>query len=219
MERSRRCWRSRSILLSARIGGTSARTRPGDAPISPRMMQPKIPSTCHRHRETAGRPRLSRISGEVGRKVQGRRRAISWLSQPRAGAGRRVPVSLDGSHLRSDGAVQRRNPNHYRLFNIQTVIAPVHGRPRASAVRDSRGADGRSDLRRAGRRLLRSGRRAGRGNDVAQRFLDVNDRWMASDWVALRRHLLLDWSGRGLPAAPASRPRISPDYRFLCFRP
>ena len=112
------------------------------------------------------------------------------------------------------------NPNHYRLFNIQTVIAPVQGGPALPPfvipvaqtgpfrIYAAPGG-GYFDLVDVPAAVTTS------HND----FFDVNDRWMASDWVALRRHLLLDWSGRGLPAAPASLPRISPDSQIPMLPP
>src|SRR5215469_13076756 len=102
----------------------------------------------------------------------------------------------------------------YRLFNIKTVIAPVDvllpnflspivldGPFRVMAAP----GDGYFDVVDVFYAVKSS----------KQNFYDVNDRWLQSDWVGKRQHLLLDFFGdadksfahldpnRNLPAAPA----------------
>ncbi len=95
---------------------------------------------------------------------------------------------------------------HYRLFDIQTVIAP-EGIPLPPFL---------TPIIQTG--PLRIFEAPGEGYfDVVDAFYavrvtkddfyDVNDRWQQSDWVASRQHLLLDLSGR----APSQMPRLSPD--------
>lgn len=96
----------------------------------------------------------------------------------------------------------------YRLFDVRTVIAPSNGSVR---------------LARFLAPLLRTGPLeiyAAPGNshfdivDAAfavktsrNNFYDINDRWMSSDWVANRRHLLLDF----YDDAPGAMERIPAD--------
>lgn len=88
------------------------------------------------------------------------------------------------------------NPDHYRLFDIQTVIAPVYNRPALPGFLTPLagigpfqilGAPGGGyfDLVEANYSV-----RSSRKN-----FYDVNDRWLQSDWVAKRQHLVLDFYG------------------------
>jgi len=95
---------------------------------------------------------------------------------------------------------------HYRLFDIQTVIAP-EGVPLPSFL---------TPIVETGR--LRIFEAPGEGYfDVVDafyavrvtkdNFYDVNDRWQQSNWVENRQHLLLDGFGR----VPPQMPRLSPD--------
>ena len=97
------------------------------------------------------------------------------------------------------------NPDHYRLFNVQTVVAPAEGGPSLPPfdvfterigpfqIHQAPGG-GYFDLVE-----LRAAVTTSRNN-----FYEVNDRWLASNWPSMRQHLLLDWKG----TAPASMPRI-----------
>jgi hypothetical protein len=100
------------------------------------------------------------------------------------------------------------NRDHYRLFNVQTVVAPAVGAPdlppflksieRIGAFNMySAPGGGYFDLVDVPAAVLTS------HND----FYDVNDRWLGSNWPALRKHILLDWHGE----APATLPRIGPE--------
>jgi hypothetical protein len=95
---------------------------------------------------------------------------------------------------------------HYRLFDIQTVIAP-QGIALPSFL---------SPIVQTG--PLRIFEAPGEGyfdvvdatyavRTTRDNFYDVNDRWQQSSWVENRQHLLLDLHGN----APAQMPRLSPD--------
>ena len=98
-----------------------------------------------------------------------------------------------------------RNPDHYRLFNIQTVVAPAEGGPSVPPfdrptehfgpfrILEAPGG-GYFDLVE-----LKAAVTTSRSN-----FYEVNDRWLASNWPSMRQHLLLDWNG----TAPVSMSRI-----------
>ncbi|MBI3939770.1 MAG: YfhO family protein, partial [Acidobacteria bacterium] len=94
---------------------------------------------------------------------------------------------------------------HYRLFNITSVIAP----PNQSLPPFL------TPLNQAGRFRLLSAPASGYFDLVSvpfavrcdrKRFYDINDPWLASDWVAKQQHLLLDLDGD----APAHLPRLPP---------
>ena len=100
------------------------------------------------------------------------------------------------------------NPDHYRLFNVQTVVRPVEGAPPPPPFLTPIERNGKFNLFAA----------PGGGYfdlvDVAAAvitshndFYNVNDRWLSSAWVAMRKHVLLDWRAN----APASLLRIGPD--------
>ena len=98
------------------------------------------------------------------------------------------------------------NPAHYRLFGILTVLAPPEvslppflrpaGQSGRVRILDAPGGS-YFDLVDAPFAV-----RATRYN-----LYDVNDRWLASDWVAARLHLRLDPGGAAGPEVP----RLSPD--------
>lgn len=100
------------------------------------------------------------------------------------------------------------SPYYYRLFNIQTVVAPAEGGPEIPPFL--------TPIERIGRFNLFAAPGGGYFDLVdvpaavsASRndFYDVNARWLASSWPAMRHHLLLDWRGD----APRSLPRVNPD--------
>ncbi len=92
------------------------------------------------------------------------------------------------------------NPAHYRLFNVRTFVSPAGGAapaflaPRAQfgsmRVFDAPG-DGYFDVVDAFASVA----------VTRDSFYDVNDRWLQSDWVEKRVHLLLDL-GDGTPPVP-----------------
>ena len=91
------------------------------------------------------------------------------------------------------------NPAHYRLFNVRTFVAPVGGAappfltPRAQfgslRVFDAPGG-GYFDVVDAFASV----------GVTRDNFYDINDRWLQSDWVEKRAHLLLDFGGGTLLA-------------------
>lgn len=114
-------------------------------------------------------------------------------------------MALDGDLMPrfNDG-----NAAQYRLFDIQTAIAPVNWPVLSPAVAKpgprfggfqlyETPGGGYFDLVDAGA-TVRTTRR---------NFYDINDRWLQSDWPAKRTHLLLDWGG----GAPAGVTRIEPE--------
>ena len=91
------------------------------------------------------------------------------------------------------------NPAHYLLFNVRTVVAPATlPAPPFLAARVQYGSmrifdapgDGYFDVVDALASV----------NVTRATFYEVNDRWLQSDWVPKRVHLLLDW-GQGTPPA------------------
>lgn len=112
--------------------------------------------------------------------------------------------------LTSDVTVlfDERNPAHYQLFNIKTVVVPAQGGPVLPPFL--------TPVERIGRFRLLDAPGGGYFEVVDVRaavttsrndFFDVNSRWLASPWVAMHQHLLLDWNG----AAPPALARVSPD--------
>jgi hypothetical protein len=103
-----------------------------------------------------------------------------------------------------------RNPAHYRLFNVQSVVAPPwqQSLPPFLALRERVGpfsifeapGQGYFDLVDAPYAVHTS------RND----FYDVNERWLESGWVEGRVHLWLDLDGN----APAGMPRLAPDAQL-----
>ena len=170
--------------------------------------QPSVDDTLRRAKERGGRvfPGL----------------ATSWGGQFRVGevpfhallSKAQIPTVSFLYHsmaLTSDVMVRfnESNPDHYRLFNIQTVVAPAVGaapvlppflksieRNGAFNIYSAPGG-GYFDLVDVTAAVLTS------HND----FYNVNDRWLGSNWAALRQHILLDWRGE----APASLRRIGPE--------
>jgi hypothetical protein len=101
------------------------------------------------------------------------------------------------------------NPDQYRLFSIRTVAAPAGITtpvPPFWAPIDRIGRFQLYQLPDTGYFDIVDV--AGAVKTTRDTFYDVNDRWLASDWVGRRQHLLLDWKG-GAPAVgppPASAP-------------
>lgn len=101
-----------------------------------------------------------------------------------------------------------RNPAHYRLFNVATVLAD-RGRALPPFL---------SPLAEFGRFRLLAAPAGGYFDLVSvpfgvrcdrERFYEVNDPWLQSDWVAKRQHLWLDF-GAGTPAGLRSLPLDGP---------
>jgi len=98
------------------------------------------------------------------------------------------------------------SPAHYRLFDIQTVIAP-EGVPLPSFLTPivqtgplrifEAPGDGYFDVVDAFYAV----------RTTKDNFYDVNDRWQQSQWVENHQHLLLDLHGD----APPQMPRLAPD--------
>jgi len=55
---------------------------------------------------------------------------------------------------------------------------------------------------------------AGAVKTTRDTFYDVNDRWLAGDWVSRRQHLLLDWKG-DVPALAPPQANAPPPGRIL----
>jgi hypothetical protein len=112
--------------------------------------------------------------------------------------------------LTSDLAVRFNewNPDHYRLFNIQTVVAPAEGGPVLPPFLVPIERIGRFRLLAApGGGYFEVVDAAAAVTTSRNDFYAVNDRWLGSYWGAMRKHLLLDWRGD----APSSLPRIGPE--------
>ena len=100
------------------------------------------------------------------------------------------------------------NPAHYRLFNIRTVVAEAHtGLPPFL-----------TPLAQHGRFRLLAAPESGyfelvsvpyRVQTDKQRFYDRVDPWLASDWVAKRQHLRLDFEADA-PTDLPQLPLVSP---------
>ncbi|HLK62042.1 MAG TPA: hypothetical protein VKU19_01285 [Bryobacteraceae bacterium] len=100
------------------------------------------------------------------------------------------------------------SPDHYRLFNIQTVVAPAEAGPLLPPWV--------TPVKRIGPFNILAAPGGGYFDMVdvvaavttsRNDFYDVNDRWLGSYWVGLRKHLLLDWDGD----APPALGRVGPD--------
>jgi len=99
------------------------------------------------------------------------------------------------------------NPAHYRLFNIHTVVAPAGLDAALPPFLTERAQNGRFRVLDAPSSSYfevvdaLASVKTTKGN-----FYDVNDRWLQSDWVAKRIHLLLDLDGDVPPWIPRSAP-------------
>ncbi|HXB71736.1 MAG TPA: glycosyltransferase family 39 protein [Candidatus Acidoferrales bacterium] len=109
------------------------------------------------------------------------------------------------------------NPSHYRLFNIQTVVAPAGSDVGANVTippfLTPIGQNGRFRVFSApvfsppGGSYFDVVDALATVKTTKNNFYDINNRWLESDWVAKRIHLLLDWHGD----APPWIPRMAPE--------
>ena len=100
------------------------------------------------------------------------------------------------------------NPDHYRLFNIRSVLAPVRGAPRLPDFLEPVAGIGPFQLLGApGNGFFELVDSLYAVPTTRNNFYDVNDRWLQSDWVGKRQHLWLDFHGD----APSQTVRLSPD--------
>ena len=99
------------------------------------------------------------------------------------------------------------NVDQYRLFAIRTVVAPAGLTTPVPAFWTPGGQIGRFQVYQVPDTGyfdvvdVPAAAAVERGT-----FYDVNDQWLASDWVGRRHHLWLDWHGD----APAGMPRLAP---------
>jgi hypothetical protein len=99
------------------------------------------------------------------------------------------------------------NPAHYRLFGIRTVVAPTGIQTALPPFWTRKETIARFDIFRTpdtGYFDIVDAPAA--VHATKHNFYDVNDRWLQSDWVEKRQHLLLDLGG-----PVPDRLRISPD--------
>ena len=166
-----------------------------------------IDATLHQVKERGGRvyPGLAATWG--ARFKVGDVPFYAFLSTVQAPA---VSFLYHSMALTSDLMVRfdQSNPYYYRLFNVQTVVAPAEGGPGLPPFL--------TPIERIGRFSLFAAPGGGYFDLVdvpaavstsRNDFYGVNDRWLASPWAAMRHHLLLDWRGD----APRSLPRVSPE--------
>jgi hypothetical protein len=100
---------------------------------------------------------------------------------------------------------EERNPAHYRLFNVRSVVAPAKlasGLPDFLSPRVQVGHDRIFDAPGSGYFDVVDAVAAVRVSKDS--FYDVNKRWLHSDWVARRAHLWLDLRGN----APSNLPLL-----------
>ena len=110
------------------------------------------------------------------------------------------------------------NPDHYRLFGIRTVVAPAGIQTPLPPFWTREQTIGRFDIfatPQTGYFDVVDVPAA--VHTTKHNFYDIDDRWLHSDWVGKRQHLLLDFAGtaprlprlwplNALPAAPARPP-------------
>ncbi len=108
------------------------------------------------------------------------------------------------------------SPAQYRLFDVRTVIAPSDSSVALPQFL--------APLSAAGPLAIYAAPAAGHFDVVdvpvavktsKNNFYDINDRWMSSDWVDRRQHLLLDFRGD----APAAMEVVPPDAARFRNRP
>jgi hypothetical protein len=103
--------------------------------------------------------------------------------------------------------IDETNPEHYRLFNIRTMLAPpIDGLPgflkRTADFGRFRVFEAPGDGYFA---IVDAAAAAQTTRDI---FYALCDPWMHSDWPASRRHIWLDFAGD----APKELPRVTPGY-------
>jgi len=93
------------------------------------------------------------------------------------------------------------NPEHYRLFNVRTVVAPAGADPPIPPFLIPLGQNGRFRLFQApGNSYFDLVDETASVKTTRNSFYEINDRWLQSDWVAKRAHLRLDWQDDVAPA-------------------
>ena len=98
------------------------------------------------------------------------------------------------------------NPAHYLLFNIHTVIAPP-GTALPPFLQPITQIGQFGVYNSLGGNYFEVVDALSSVKTTKNNFYDINDRWLASDWVLKRIHLYLDWRGD----APKWIPRIAPE--------
>lgn len=168
--------------------------------------RPAIESTLHAVRERGGRAYAGLVTGWGNTFKVGLTPFFDVLNAAR------IPQTSAGFHtlsLPGDFLIgfDETRPEHYRLFNVRTVVSPAVGASLASAFLNPRGDFGPFRVYEA----------PGAGYfgvvDVpaavsADRttFLDTNVRWFKSDWLVKDAYLLLDFYGD----APNGIRRLTP---------
>jgi hypothetical protein len=110
------------------------------------------------------------------------------------------------------------NPDQYRLFGIRTVAAPAGITTPLPAFWKPTDRIGRFQLYQVpDTGYFDIVDVPGAVKTTRDTFYDVNDRWLASDAVARRQHLLLDWKGDARVIPPSSAVG-SPPGRILSER-
>jgi hypothetical protein len=95
------------------------------------------------------------------------------------------------------------NPSHYRLFNIQTVVAPAGTDPAMPPFLAPIGQNGRFRIFAApGFSYFDLVDAVASVKTTRNNFYDINDRWMQSDWVPKGAYLRLDWRTQAAPPLP-----------------
>ena len=166
-----------------------------------------IDATIQRVKERGGRVYPGLAAAWGGRFKVGDVQLYAFLSTAQVPA---VAFLYHSMALTSDLMVRFNewNPDHYRLFNIQTVVAPAEGGPLLPPFD--------VPVERIGRFRILAAPGGGYFDLIEvpaavtvsrNNFYDVNDRWLVSNWVGMRKHLLLDWRGD----APRSMARIGPE--------
>ncbi|HMC58841.1 MAG TPA: glycosyltransferase family 39 protein, partial [Candidatus Solibacter sp.] len=105
------------------------------------------------------------------------------------------------------------SPSHYRLFNIQTVVAPAGPDVEVPPFLAPIGQNGRFRIFSApvfsppGGSYFEVVDALASVKTTRNNFYDIDNRWLESDWVIKRIHLLLDWHDD----APPWIPRMAPE--------
>src|ERR1022692_4893691 len=111
------------------------------------------------------------------------------------------------------------NPDHYRLFGIRTVVAPAGIQTALPPFWTREQTIGRFDIfATPATGYFDVVDAPATVHTTKHNFYEINDRWLQSDWVAQRQHLLLDlggpvpdnlrlWPENALPAALRSEER------------
>ncbi len=166
--------------------------------------QASLDAVLAKLRDRGGRVYPGLAAGWGGRFKVGDVPVYAFLSEARLPA---VAFLYHSMALTADVMVRfnEQDLNHYRLFNISSVVAPVQQPvPPFLPLRDQIGpfriydAPGKNYFELVDAPLAV---RVTRDN-----FYDVNDRWMHSDWLSKNQYLRLDFSGN-----PELMPRLGPE--------